>query len=116
MADGFSAIPSVLSAGSRQLRELQNDVDRAGSQAAGALIGAAEACGNEQVQGALDSLAKTTMQRFMDAMAGCEATCDRLAKSAQNYEDADNDARQRITALLPEAQPQPGTHGIGTSG
>ena len=51
MADGFSAIPSVLSAGSRQLRELQNDVDRAGSQAAGALIGAAEACGNGQVQG-----------------------------------------------------------------
>ncbi len=116
MADGFSAIPSVLSAGSRQLRELQNDVDRAGSQAAGALIGAAEACGNGQVQGALDSLAKTTMQRFMDAMTGCEATCDRLAKTAQNYEDADNDARQRITALLPEAQPQPGAYGIGTSG
>jgi hypothetical protein len=116
MADGFSAIPSVLSAGSRQLRELRNDVDRAGAQATNALIGAADACGNGQVQAALGSLAKTTMQRFMDAMAGCEATCDRLAKTAQNYEDADDEVRQRITALLPQARPQLGTYGFGASG
>jgi hypothetical protein len=116
MADGFSAIPSVLSTGSRQLRELRDDVDRAGSQAADALIGAAGACGNGEVQAALGSLAKTTMRRFMDAMAGCEATCDRLARIAQNYQEADDNARQRIAHLLPGVRPPSGTYGLGTHG
>jgi hypothetical protein len=44
------------------------------------------------VQAALNSLAKTTMQRFMDAMAGGQYTAEGLAKAAGNYQRAENKA------------------------
>jgi hypothetical protein len=108
MADGFSVIPGVLQAGSGQLGGLRDDVDRAGSVAASALIGAADSCGNGEVQAALSSLAKTTMQRFMDAMAGCQYTADGLARAASNYQKADDAARQAANSVV--APYAPGYH------
>jgi hypothetical protein len=105
MADGFAVIPGALQAGSGQLRGLRDEVDRAGSDAAGALIGAAGSCGNGTLHAALSSLAKTTMQRFMDAMAGCEVTADRLAQAAQNYQRADDAARRAAEAMRPPLMP-----------
>lgn len=106
MAGGFTIVPSALQAGSAQLASLREDVNRAGSDAAGALMGAADACGNGQVQGALNSLAKTTIERFMDAMAGCQYTSDGLAKAATNYQKADDAAKQAAQPpLLPGARP-----------
>jgi uncharacterized protein YukE len=99
MADSLTVIPGALRAGSGQLSALRDDVDRAGSHAPSALIGAAVACGDGPVQAALSSLAKTTMQRFMDAMAGCQVTSDRLAQAAQNYQQAENAARQAAEAV-----------------
>jgi hypothetical protein len=109
MGNGFTVSPGVLQAGSGQLAGLRDEVDRAGSAAVSALIGAADSCGNGPVQAALSSFAKTTMQRFMDAMAGCQVTSDRLAQTSQQYRQADNLARQAAQAvqppLLPGARP-----------
>jgi hypothetical protein len=102
MADGFTVIPGALQAGSAQLSSLRDDLNKAGSDAAGALIGAADACGNGRVQAALSSLANTTMQRFMDAMAGSQYTADGLAKAASNYQRADNSA---TLAVRPPLEP-----------
>lgn len=46
MADSLTVIPGALRAGSGQLSALRDDVDRACSHAASALIGAAVACGD----------------------------------------------------------------------
>jgi hypothetical protein len=105
MADGFTVVPGALQAGSEQAGALRDDVDRAGSDAASALIGAADACGNGQVQAALSSLAKTTMQRFMDAMAGCQVTSDRLAQAATTYRQAEHTARRAAQAVGPPLEP-----------
>lgn len=105
MAGGFTVVPSALHAASAQISSLREDVNKAGSDAAGALIGAADACGNGQVQGALNSLAKTTIERFMDAMAGCQYTSDGLAKAASNYQKAENTATQAAHAVVPSTAP-----------
>jgi hypothetical protein len=105
VADGFTVVPGALQAGSAQLSSLREDVSKAGGEAAGALIGAADACGNTQVQAALSSLAKTTMQRFMDAMAGSQYTADGLAKAASNYQSAENASTRAAQAVRPPLEP-----------
>jgi hypothetical protein len=105
VSGGFTVVPGALHAGSAQFSGLREDVSKAGSDAAAALIGAADACGNGQVQAALSSLAKATMQRFMDAMAGSQYTADGLAKAAGNYQRAENAAAQAAQAVRPPLEP-----------
>jgi hypothetical protein len=105
VAGGFTVVPSVLQAGSAQLSSLGDDINKASGDAAGALIGAADACGNGQVQEALSSLAKTTIERFMDAMAGSQYTADGLAKAASNYQRAENTAIRAVQAVRPPSEP-----------
>jgi hypothetical protein len=98
MADGFAVSPGALESGSGQLGGLRDGVDQAGSDVAAALMGAAGSCGNAGVLAALNSFTKTVMQRFMDAMAGCEMTADRLARTAAYYRQAENENAQRAAA------------------
>jgi hypothetical protein len=101
MAGSFTVVPSALQAGSAQLASLREDVNKAGADAAAALMGAANACGNAQVQDAINSLAKTTIERFMDAMAGAQYTSDGLAKTASNYQRAEDANRQAAQSAVP---------------
>lgn len=105
MADAFTVVPGALQAGSKQAAVLRDHVDKAGSDATSALMSAAGACGNGQVHDALTSLARTTMQRFMDAMAGCQVTSDRLAQAAKNYQQAEDAARRAAQAVRPPLEP-----------
>jgi hypothetical protein len=105
MAGGFTIVPSALQAGSAQLASLREDVNKAGADAAGALMGAADVCGNGQVQSALNSLANTTIERFMDAMAGCQYTSAGLAKAASNYQRAEDANRQAVQSVVPPYAP-----------
>jgi hypothetical protein len=105
VAGGFTVVSSALQDGSVQLSRLREDLNKAGSDACGALIGAADACGNGQVQAALSSLAKTAIERFMDAMAGSQYTADGLAKAAGNYQRAENTAIQAAQAVRPPLEP-----------
>ena len=105
MADGFTVVPAALQAGSGQLGALREDVSQAGSDAAGALIGAADACGNGPVQAALSSFARITIERFMDAMAGCQYTSDGLAQAADNYQRAEAAAGQAAQSVRPPLEP-----------
>jgi hypothetical protein len=105
VAGGFTVVPSVLQAGSSQLYRVRDDINKASGDVAGALIGAADACGNGQVQAALSSLAKTTIERFMDAMAGSQYTADGLAKAAMSSWPAAITRLRQRSALTSSRQP-----------
>lgn len=100
-AGGFSVTADALAAGSGELAPLRASVDRAGSDAVSALLGAAGACGDAGVQAALDGFGEAAMQRFTDAVAGCDATDERLTQTAAHYRQAE----AHLTALAAGARP-----------
>lgn len=98
---GYSVHPSALTAGGKQIAELQSECTKLASSVTEAFSALGAAAGNAKVVSAASSTGVTALQRFLDANAGYEHTAQELSNSAATYAKAENDSASAVNGIGP---------------
>jgi hypothetical protein len=98
---GYSVHPSGLTAGSKQIAELQSECTKLASSVTEAFSALAAGVGNAGVSSAAEGAGATALQRFLDANAGFEHTVQELTSTASTYAKAESNAASSTNGIGP---------------
>jgi hypothetical protein len=98
---GYSVQPSVLTAGSKQIAELQSECTKLSASVTEAFSALAAAVGNASVSSAAGEAGVTALQRLLDANAGYEHTVQELSSTASTYAKAESNAASSTNGIGP---------------
>jgi hypothetical protein len=98
---GYTVQPSVLTAGSAQVSELQSECEQIAGSVTEAFSALAAAAGDPGVESAARNAGVSALKQFLNANAGYQHTAQELSSTATTYANAENDAVSAVNGIGP---------------
>jgi hypothetical protein len=98
---GYTVQPSVLTAGSEQVSELQSECEQIAGAVTEAFSALAAAAGDAGVESAARNAGLSALKQFLNANAGYQHTAQELSNTATTYANAENDAISAVNGIGP---------------
>jgi hypothetical protein len=98
---GDTVQPSVLTAGGKQVSELQSECEKLAGSVTEAFTALAAAAGDAGVESAARGAGVSALKQFLNANAGYQHTVQELSNTAATYASAENDATSAVSGIGP---------------
>jgi catalase (peroxidase I) len=100
--NGYTVQPNELTAGGKQVSELQSECEKLAGSVTEAFSALAAAAGDAGVESAARTAGVSALKQFLNANAGYQHTVQELSNSATTYANAENSATSDVNNIALE--------------